>query len=48
LAPAGITLFTWWTGNTQLGFLPVIILFLMGLFLLKWVKPQGDRDEWAA
>ncbi|MDC1297306.1 MFS transporter [Octadecabacter sp.] len=48
LAPAGITLFTWWTGNTQLGFLPVIILFLMGLFLLKWVKPQGDRDEWTA
>jgi UMF1 family MFS transporter len=48
LAPAGITLFTWWTGNTQLGFLPVIILFLMGLFLLKWVKPQGDRDELAA
>jgi UMF1 family MFS transporter len=48
LAPAGITVFTWWTGNTQRGFLPVIILFLMGLFLLKWVKPQGDRDEWAA
>ncbi|MDB4213357.1 MFS transporter [Octadecabacter sp.] len=48
LAPAGITLFTWWTGNTQLGFLPVIILFLLGLFLLRWVKPQGDRDEWAA
>lgn len=48
LAPAGITLFTWWTGNTQLGFLPVIFLFLMGLFLLRWVKPQGDRDEWAA
>lgn len=48
LAPAGITLFTWMTGNTQLGFLPVIFLFLCGLFLLRWVKPEGDRDEWAA
>jgi UMF1 family MFS transporter len=48
LAPAGITLFTWWTGNTQLGFLPVIFLFLMGLMLLWWVKPEGDRDEWSA
>jgi len=46
LAPAGITLFTWLTGNTQLGFLPVIFLFLTGLFLLRWVKPQGDADEW--
>lgn len=48
LAPAGITLFTWMTGNTQLGFLPVIILFLLGLMLLWWVKPQGDQDEWDA
>ncbi|MGJ8610336.1 MAG: MFS transporter, partial [Octadecabacter sp.] len=48
LAPAGIALFTWMTGNTQLGFLPVIFLFLAGLFLLRWVKPEGDRDEWEA
>lgn len=47
VAPAGITLFTWITGNTQLGFLPVIFLFLLGLFLLRWVKPEGDADEWA-
>jgi len=48
LAPAGITLFTWWTGNTQLGFLPVIFLFLLGLVLLWWVNPEGDRDTWDA
>ena len=48
LAPAGITFFTWLTGNTQLGFLPVIFLFLMGLVLLWWVNPEGDADEWAA
>ncbi|WP_375279432.1 MFS transporter [Pseudooctadecabacter sp.] len=47
LAPAGITLFTWLTGSPQLGFLPVIFLFLLGLVLLWWVKPQGDADEWA-
>ena len=47
LAPAGITFFTWLTGNTQLGFLPVIFLFVLGLMLLRWVKAEGDRDEWA-
>ncbi|MEL6957496.1 MAG: MFS transporter [Pseudomonadota bacterium] len=44
LAPASITLFTYMTGNTQLGFLPVIFLFLIGLVLLWWVNPEGDRD----
>lgn len=47
VAPAGITLVTWWTGNTQLGFLPVIFLFLLGLVLLWWVNPEGDSDQWA-
>lgn len=47
LAPALITLFTVLTNNNQLGFLPVIFLFLGGLFLLRWVNPEGDRDEWA-
>lgn len=47
LAPALITLFTIMTGNTQLGFLPVVILFLMGLFLLRWVNKNGDRAEWS-
>ena len=48
LAPALIALFTWLTGNVQLGFLPVIFLFLIGLFLLRWVNKEGDRAEWSA
>ncbi|KUF10530.1 MFS transporter [Pseudoponticoccus marisrubri] len=43
LAPALITLFTVLTQSIQLGFLPVIALFLIGLFLLRWVHPLGDR-----
>ena len=48
LAPASITVFTYLTNSNQLGFLPVIFLFLAGLFLLRWVKSEGDRDEWAS
>ncbi|MFO8125855.1 MFS transporter [Yoonia sp.] len=48
LAPALITLFTVMTGNNQLGFLPVIFLFLIGLLLLRWVNKDGDRVEWSA
>lgn len=48
LAPALITVFTIMTGNNQLGFLPVIFLFLFGLFLLRWVNKDGDRAEWSA
>ena len=45
LAPASIALFTYLTGNVQLGFLPVIFLFLFGLWLLRWVDKDGDRAE---
>ena len=48
LAPASISLFTYMTGNVQLGFLPVIFLFLIGLILLRWVNKDGDRAEWSA
>ncbi len=48
LAPALITIFTLWTGSNQLGFLPVVFLFLIGLFLLRWVNKDGDRAEWSA
>ena len=48
LAPALITLFTLISGNTQLGFLPVILLFIIGLVLLRWVNKDGDRAEWFA
>ncbi|MBS0123438.1 MFS transporter [Thetidibacter halocola] len=43
LAPALITVFTIWTQSNQLGFLPVIFLFLIGLALLRWVHPDGAR-----
>ena len=48
LAPFLIGVFTIWTGSVQLGFLPVIFLFLLGLFLLRWVNKDGDRAEWVA
>jgi len=43
LAPALITVFTIATQSNQLGFLPVIGLFLIGLVLLVWVHPQGEK-----
>lgn len=45
LAPGLIAIFTAVTGSTQLGFLPVILLFLAGLWLLRWTQPQGDRPR---
>ena len=48
LAPLLITLFTVMTGNTQLGFLPVIFLFLIGLVMLRWVNKDGDTAQWSA
>lgn len=43
LAPALITVFTIVTQSNQQGFLPVIGLFALGLVLLVWVHPLGDR-----
>jgi len=43
LAPALIALTTYLTGSARLGFLPVIVLFVIGLLLLKFVKSEGDR-----
>lgn len=48
LAPALITLVTYISGNTQIGFIPVIILFLLGLIMLRWVNKDGDKDQWSA
>ncbi len=47
LAPFLIGVFTAATGNVQLGFLPVIFLFILGLILLRWVNKDGDRAEWS-
>ncbi len=45
LAPLSIGLVTWLTGSQALGVTPLIGLFLIGLILLAWVKPDGDRAE---
>jgi len=41
LAPLLIGVTTYLTGSQQLGVSPVIGLFLIGLVLLVWVKPNG-------
>ena len=43
LAPLSIGIATWATGSARLGIFPVALLFLLGLFLLRWVDPEGDR-----
>lgn len=43
LAPTLIAIFTTWTGSARLGISPVIGLFAIGLFILIWVNPKGDR-----
>jgi UMF1 family MFS transporter len=48
LAPLAIGFATWATGSQQLGVTPLIALFLLGLLLLAFVKPQGDRTPWHA
>lgn len=47
LAPTLIAMFTAISGNVQVGFVPVIILFLIGLFLLRKVQPDGDLEAWS-
>ncbi len=48
LAPALIGLFTWLLQSPRLGIIPLIFLFLLALFLLRWVRAEGDKDEWSA
>ncbi|WP_413875950.1 MFS transporter [Albidovulum sp.] len=43
LAPGLITLATTTTGSARLGIAPLVGLFLIGLALMIWVKPQGER-----
>ncbi len=42
LAPMLIAIVTDITDSARFGISPVIVLFLIGLILLRWVKPQGD------
>ncbi|KPQ06287.1 MAG: MFS transporter, UMF1 family [Rhodobacteraceae bacterium HLUCCA12] len=44
MAPLSIGVATDLTGSQQLGILPVIVLFLIGLVLLVWVKPEGETE----
>ncbi|MBA3911523.1 MAG: MFS transporter, partial [Rhodobacter sp.] len=42
MAPALIALATTASGSQRIGIAPLILLFLIGLFLLSWVKPMGE------
>ena len=43
MAPALIALVTTLSGSARIGVSPLILLFLIGLFLLRWVQPKGDQ-----
>jgi UMF1 family MFS transporter len=45
LAPFLIGVTTDISGSQQAGITPLIALFLVGLILLLWVKPDGERAE---
>jgi UMF1 family MFS transporter len=47
IAPALIGSVTALSGSARIGVSPLIVLFLIGLFLLRWVKPQGDSETWS-
>ncbi|MWD28337.1 MFS transporter [Aquicoccus sp. SCR17] len=47
IAPLSIGIVTALTGSQPLGVTPLIALFLIGLFLLRWVKAEGDPHSWA-
>ncbi|MBT9385886.1 MFS transporter [Pseudooceanicola sp. CBS1P-1] len=42
LAPLLISAATWMSGSQQTGILPLVFLFLAGLVMLGFVKPDGD------
>lgn len=43
LAPGLITVATLWLGNARVGIAPLVLLFALGLVLLVWVNPNGER-----
>ncbi|WP_127113027.1 MFS transporter [Shimia sediminis] len=47
LAPILIGIATTVTGSARLGVSPVILLFVLGLILLRWVNPKGDSETWS-
>jgi UMF1 family MFS transporter len=42
VGPAALAAATAWTGSQRLGVTPVVLLFLLGLLLLRWVEPQSE------
>ena len=44
-APLLIGIATTVTGSARLGVSPIILLFILGLFLMRWVKPEGDQSR---
>ena len=47
LAPTLIGIVTTISGSQQIGVSPLIFLFLIGLILLAWVKPEGEPSQWS-
>lgn len=45
IAPLSIGIATAATGSQSLGVTPLIALFLLGLILLRWVKPDGEAQS---
>lgn len=44
-APLLIGIATTATGSARLGVSPIVGLFILGLFLMRWVKPEGDQSR---
>ncbi|PRY91461.1 MFS transporter [Donghicola tyrosinivorans] len=47
IAPFSIGLVTHLSGSQQIGVTPLIVLFAVGLFLLRFVPKNGDNTAWA-
>ncbi len=47
LAPALIAVVSDISGSQRIGIMPIAGLFLVGLVLLLWVKPEGDHTKWS-
>lgn len=47
IAPLSVGVTTQVTGSQQLGIIPLIVLFVIGLVLLVFVKPDGDPKTWS-
>ncbi len=43
LAPLSVGVVTGLSGSQQIGVTPLIVLFLLGLLLLRWVHPEGEN-----